>query len=1278
MAVPPPRPGDVPPPPRPTALRRWGARLAAALLGLAGAAAGLGLAGAVVIVWWAGREGSVRQALEWASPWLAQDRALQWEDASGGLLHGGRLARLRWQQPGLNVEVRELQWRLAPDLWSRLWRERRLAVAELAAAEITIRDERAPAPRTESPLPADLRLPWLHAASLPMAIGRLQWQDVALEDVRADYGYGRADDGPDAPASHAAVPPPSGYRHTLTVSEGVVRVAGPAGSLRAPLQGTVALQAEGPLRLTAEVRADLQARPVDAPAQRLATTLRMDGSLSGEGSLALTLTAEQSGGPARAHLRMTIAPWATWPLRAAEARVRALDLGALWPRAPRTRLHGELTWQPQTADRADGRVQMRLDNTRPAPWSSHGLPLRSLDLDLAIDGRRIRLASLQAALGGGRLAAHGEAIWRDDVDGPLWRRLQAPQGRLEASGIVPAQLWTGADPAPLQASVELRPAPPGRAGPGATAVTLTVAQGIARAEARGRWVHGTGVEGTVHATLPGLTANWRGALAFGSRPWPDTQASADNELSMTVHDIARTQDWLDAVARRWAPLQPSLPDRMAVLTAPALDGDVTLLARWGARLPVLHGAASPWSLRWQSGRLEPRTRPGEPPSSWRLRNAALALDGRDRQVKATAQTELTVATRRVRLTLDPTTVAWTGDDPRQGPLAASASRLHLTALAPAASPVSAADAVLAWDRLGWADQTLQASGRLEPLPLVPWLAWMGVPLPADAGLLPTLDFTIGGDWDVALPRPDAAATTPRWRLALERTRGDIRLRPEGRDGRDTLGGLRHANAEIAWDGRALRVRWAWDTERVGRTDGHLLATVHGPSQPPRLAPGWPLRTDTALDGDVRLDSPPLGGLSPWLPPGWRLDGRLQGRARLGGVWGAPTLDGVLEGDGLRLASAAEGIDWRDGTLRARLSERTLDITQLRLRGSADEADGGTLAGTGRVSWGPDGAAPVADLTLRAQRWRLLARADRRLTLSGELRLRADHRRLALSGQLRADQARWWLPDDDTPRLGDDVVVRGRAPAAGTGTPWPQGWSGSVDVALDLGRDFRLTGRGLDTGLEGTLRWTQGESPTPRLVGEVRSVRGRYRAYGQSLDIAQGTLRFGGAVDNPALELLAVRTLPQQTVGVAVTGTAQAPRVRLHAEPSLPDSETLAWLVLGRPATGTGAETAVLQRAALALLSGADGQGPRAALPAALGLDELGYEAGGPQADGSERAGAISLGKRLSNRLYLGYRRSLVGLVGTVSVLYDVSRFLTLRAQAGDDNAIELLYTRRYD
>ena len=160
-------------------------------------------------------------------------------------------------------------------------------------------------------------------------------------------------------------------------------------------------------------------------------------------------------------------------------------------------------------------------------------------------------------------------------------------------------------------------------------------------------------------------------------------------------------------------------------------------------------------------------------------------------------------------------------------------------------------------------------------------------------------------------------------------------------------------------------------------------------------------------------------------------------------------------------------------------------------------------------------------------------------------------------------------------------------------------------------------------------------------------------------------------------MLALRPHISVRAGVQVSGTAQAPRVRLYSDPALPDAEKLSWVVLGRSASAGGAEAAVLQQAALALL-GRGGGDLTGDIARQLGLDEIGVK--GPQAGaGADASEAVlTLGKRLTKDLYVTYERSLSGVLGTLYIFYDLSRRLQLRGQTGMQSAVDLIYTVRYD
>ena len=200
---------------------------------------------------------------------------------------------------------------------------------------------------------------------------------------------------------------------------------------------------------------------------------------------------------------------------------------------------------------------------------------------------------------------------------------------------------------------------------------------------------------------------------------------------------------------------------------------------------------------------------------------------------------------------------------------------------------------------------------------------------------------------------------------------------------------------------------------------------------------------------------------------------------------------------------------------------------------------------------------------------------------------------------------------------------------------------------------------------------------PRLIGTVRTSGGQYRAYGQRLDVEQGIIRFTGAIDNPTLDILAIRPNLTQRVGVQITGTALLPSVRLYAQPELPDAEKLSWLVVGRASASGGAEAALLQQAALALLGSKSG-GMSGGLAASLGLDELSFRGPSSGADGTASGGAITLGKRFSRNFYAAYERSISGALGTLFVFYDLSQRFTIRAQAGQQSAVDLIFTIPYD
>ena len=168
----------------------------------------------------------------------------------------------------------------------------------------------------------------------------------------------------------------------------------------------------------------------------------------------------------------------------------------------------------------------------------------------------------------------------------------------------------------------------------------------------------------------------------------------------------------------------------------------------------------------------------------------------------------------------------------------------------------------------------------------------------------------------------------------------------------------------------------------------------------------------------------------------------------------------------------------------------------------------------------------------------------------------------------------------------------------------------------------------------------------------------------------------GPVNDPRLDILATRPNLDITVGVAITGTALAPHVKLMSDPDMSDSDKLSWLMLGRaPETVGGADTALLQQAAMALLAG-EGEAPSDQVLKRLGLTDF---AVGQKTDADNtKQTVVSLGRQISRRVYVGYERGVNATTGNWQLIYRIAQRLTVRAQSGEDNSADVIYTWRWN
>ena len=1275
----------------------------------------------VSAVWvWTGTAGSMATAVHLATPFLPSvlppGQSLELLGARGALREGGSVELLRWKQGPHTIEAHDAV--LA-------WDWRALGHGQVRLPQLQVRLLRLDLPgESGSPL-VELQLPM--RLEVEFAVDTLEVVSPAalqITGLKGSYQY-------------------DGETHVWDVRE--LQVA--AG--RYSTQGR--LQAAAPMAMEARAAGTVSMAVPNSPtAMDLQAQAAVQGTLSGpqatlnvSGDLRSIVQGNPAAKPARtqphALLQARIHPWQAQPVVRAHARWNALDLAALWPQSPQTLLSGDLAVAPD----ADGwKAQVQLQNAAAGPLNLQRLPLQSAQALVLYRNGQWLLQSLRSLGAGGSLEAQG----RFSDTGPQGRQSLASASWTASatlSGMDPALVDSRLASLALTGTASARQSRQGIAfelqmqtPAGVPAAKEPVAAALLRLkslQAQGIWsapalqldaltvqtqdatVQGQlriqtrtlDVLGKLSASAPGLEAVLDGAMG---------RAQGQGSASLRVQDAAAASLWLS----RWPLWAAPDAQRLAQL---GLQGSAELTARWAGGWQQ-QGQALRLDARLTSNRLE-MVRPGNTAAPLRLSAVQADVSGSLADLALTLRAKADLGEQAVALqaqahgskvgegrwdaSIDSAQLSarstlregdWTLRLARSVALqwqkTAALATLNLAAGKLQLGGPVPGTAQIAWQGASWSQKIAAAAskpakavwqtrGTLEGLPLA-WLEILGQTQISNLGLRGDLVF--GGEWDAS--GGDALEV----RAMLQRTGGDLQLLPDDSGDAaalDTLrAGLREARLDLQIRQSDVLAKVIWNSANAGSANASFTTRLEGTDS----AWSWP--ADAPVAAQVRANLPRVGVWSLLAPPGWRIQGTLDANTALTGTRAEPNWSGTLLARDLSVRSVVDGIDFSQGNLRVRVDGQRLEIEDFSLQG-AGGASGGRLQATGSVVWEGAPARVRIALDAVAQALRVSARADQRLTVSGKLSTRLEDARLTVRGALVADQAQVVLPDDTAPKLGSDVVVRpsakARALAAARTTPAKapgkrQAMALDVDVSLDPGSNFQVSGGGARTRLAGLLRITTdpganlaGGAVTPRLNGELRTVAGTYKAYGQTLDIEQGVLRFSGPYDNPVLDILALRPNLQQKVGVQVSGTAQLPVVRLYADPDMPDTDKLSWLLLGRaPVVGGDPDGALFQQAALALLS-RSGPSPAADLMGAVGLDEVSLgKASTTNADGTTGASSttVKLGKRLSRDFYVAYERSIASTLGTFYVFYDLSRRFTLRAESGAHSALDLIYTTRFD
>ncbi len=424
-------------------------------------------------------------------------------------------------------------------------------------------------------------------------------------------------------------------------------------------------------------------------------------------------------------------------------------------------------------------------------------------------------------------------------------------------------------------------------------------------------------------------------------------------------------------------------------------------------------------------------------------------------------------------------------------------------------------------------------------------------------------------------------------------------------------------------------------------------------------------SERAIDANVvaRLDD--LDWLADFLPSVTQLRGELVSNVRIGGTVAGPNLTGSLSLKNGKAILPDPGLT---------LQQMDVDITGagvngLTLAGSV-KSGGGTLVVNGQFN--DIGTDMTGRMTVTGQRVLILNTPEAEIFASPAINAELEQSQLALVGEVKIDKADIQLaslPQTAATISSDQVIVVADAPAVENGGAFDV----STQLRLLLNDAVSFSGFGLEAKFGGDLNLLDLPGQPTTATGEIDVVEGRYQAYGQDLTIETGKLLFvGGPIDQPGIDVRAVRQpAPGIKVGVIARGSLRAPEFSVFSEPSMNQSDQLAYLVLGRSLeTSSVSESSALSRAALALgIKG--GNYLTEQFGSKLRVDKIGIEA--PAGEANEQA-ALVVGKYLSPKLFVSYGIGILDAVSTLKIEYLMSSKWRLTSETSvDQGGLDLTY-----
>ncbi|WP_076924412.1 translocation/assembly module TamB domain-containing protein [Pseudoalteromonas sp. EB27] len=350
---------------------------------------------------------------------------------------------------------------------------------------------------------------------------------------------------------------------------------------------------------------------------------------------------------------------------------------------------------------------------------------------------------------------------------------------------------------------------------------------------------------------------------------------------------------------------------------------------------------------------------------------------------------------------------------------------------------------------------------------------------------------------------------------------------------------------------------AFSDSQIGKLEANLESSVLGKINTQINIDD--IQNTQALNGTINIDKILLSDLQPFLETLEQLKGDISGKVALAGTLKDPLLNGELNVSDISLEGEQLPIALQKSNINV-----LFDKTTATIKGNLNDNQGGKINLTGDVDW--QGSQPAVNVAVVGEQFYVRAQQGVTFKVSPDLKIGLANNALKLVGEVVVPYGRIMIEElpEGAVQVSDDEIIVDQKTEATEKVPFDY----DIDLKVIVKNDVKVESFGLESKVAGDLAIKMSQGAPIIATGELNLIEGTYLAFGQDLIISTGQVGFSGSIEQPFLNIKAIRN-PDTTAngviaGVTLTGNVEQPTLKIFSEPAMDQAQALAYLLNGQP------------------------------------------------------------------------------------------------------------------